>query len=1549
MTKIGILVAGFVPIICIASGSDVTSNIRSIFSEFVSVTCHNADAATYELEIQTDNEILSALNHQQSEMRFYIDSGHNKLTPIRPLWCFEDNSDEDCFIQALCPINLIGNYPTLEQIIHINHIHRNFRITKDTIAVRIIQAARDHIANQTNKNYRKSLSLKASIPAEASEKSTWEDFKNFLDEQLSMLENEADLIDIDNSSADTSIHSRRRLMASEAKIKAAIQDVHFGGGVDSIKPSLQDVKNMVVRNEYLLEKLQKSKRPFLDSTSAKILATGLPLQYDPRYDDRIGMHSMKNCIKPEVILNQGLCGSCFAYAAATEMTYSVCAATGSFFKYRDVLHTLSPKYLFDCWVPWKKNEKPCDGGPLNILKENSPVYLFSDYRDSSRCGDRFMSRRDLSPSTVRKMCTSSSLNQVSNVPCSCEYPNAFESGSKTPVCQEKKLKKLEAGRALSLNEILFETHEDFFLMAKATIYSRGSFRTSIRAPSFFEDLYISDPYLSTGKVFSSRGVHDSRLKEGDHSLHAVVFIGWGYESDGKSSNEYFIIQNSWGLQFGDHGIFKVYAKDRLFTSILESKQIIVSNMDIAKHTQIIKNFIPPKIIRPVTELDIDTHDFYLINSPSAKGIVVGIKGDKVSSFTYDKSPGQNRNIWTTPRLNKFSSVFFNVDGPTQHPVNFIDIFEHLTRAFIHVPMLSLSDLTDLHKSLEKIYLQNKLYKLVSSSAVAFPRSLLCAPTSNLHTEMSTKTILLLRDVCKRLDVIDNLQSGNKHHFVDEVIEDDDKNDADSEGSDDDENELVVQESPFQSVRINPNAIAYISLNLDDTTSSGPDTVVVFTLECQRVSKTGEELPFKPCMVALPQKYATNELYEPLGDLELPGFKGFDKRSIITVRWNYLYFQTEPRSIINVRMVDAEIDDSNLNEADIWNIPVIIPSPRSFVQVRRSLEARVKNSVSVFGMGLLNKPFSLTSVCLTVTPSNPDPHILELCTAFELPTGKDATPIAPKDVSPSYLELSAYIFNLPSGLAFGFGCDAKCYIDPKIDSQFNDEFKRAPALEMPKGMELNGFIPRKSQRIVVEAIVSNYQNDKLKTFTFDFPGFDFSAYDKIKDDLKYSTFYSASLHDICYSKYKDARIFPDFTSVMKAQLTNSVRPICTFFRPSIMTVSPPKRPDTAIVPVRPKTVPTTLESILILNEKFRIDDKLSISPVVKVTRIGLKFTINCGIYATSCQIESCNYKNFNYNELSENFCVVDSKSINSRSFHIKRKALKPSASMPSVLVVRLKMVHPNYPNNVVLRDFRVVDSYGAFQHRNYETNAAIDSSIDMNTACNINIIHFPQPKIQFIFPHKSICQMFGWQSSVTELISLDDFSHLPTKTFPMDVRLSSKEITIIETRLTDGGNPIYLAVISLEVFSNKKLSYWSLLPNFTDYKVFYSVEEASKKFNVDSYFFFNHADNFGDLNQKLVINFSNIKGKPSKIASLPVMYSFNSIGSYEVTRASFELNLAPTTASADDVSKTLDRRRIKPKYKPTFFSNVKDIYRLNFDCNKYSAEAKILKTFCSIYS
>eukprot|EP00388_Colpodella_angusta_P018108 GDKJ01044965.1.p1 GENE.GDKJ01044965.1~~GDKJ01044965.1.p1 ORF type:complete len:1666 (+),score=387.97 GDKJ01044965.1:11-5008(+) len=334
------------------------------------------------------------------------------------------------------------------------------------------------------------------------------------------------------------------------------------------------------------------------------LLNGLPRSYDPRSSERVApFGSFKNCVRPENVLDQGACGSCYAYAAATEMTLSVCSKYSFFFRHDENsgAHTYSPKQVFDCNL--KSVGDPCLGGPPDVMRKDMKLALHSNYLDGRRCG---LNHLYLNLQSCRK----SDLNPPSNKPCEC-VKNAVVDADLKSTCE---FPNQSYGTMKKVYNFSSSDTPSFHTVMKAIIYARGAVRSLLRAPEFFIDAVRKNPEFSLGAVYETKANPSAdALKKGMHARHAVVAVGWGYAKKASAPEAgeqlYWIFQNSWGSSFADGGFYKVFADDTVIVSEVMWNSLYFSEVVLDADEEALLYSSPSNLVpflnlpRPVTKLD----------------------------------------------------------------------------------------------------------------------------------------------------------------------------------------------------------------------------------------------------------------------------------------------------------------------------------------------------------------------------------------------------------------------------------------------------------------------------------------------------------------------------------------------------------------------------------------------------------------------------------------------------------------------------------------------------------------------------------------------------------------------------------------------------------------------------------------------------------------------------------------------------------------------------------------------------------------------------------
>lgn len=216
------------------------------------------------------------------------------------------------------------------------------------------------------------------------------------------------------------------------------------------------------------------------------------------------------------IMNQGSCGSCYAFSGVQVLSSHMCIATNG-----NTNVQLSPQHIVSCGSgsAWT-GSNGCDGGwPV-------AVYNFVKNSGCTSCTSR---------------CTSGCNKYVSG------------DGRTIPSCRTSGTCP-SSSSSLYLYKWGFDQGGYFdpstpISTIQQYILNYGPISAAFMVTQQFYDFFSSNP----SGVFKSScpsSWNDPRSLGG----HAVVIIGWGTASDG---TPYWLLANSWSTSWGDHGVFRM--------------------------------------------------------------------------------------------------------------------------------------------------------------------------------------------------------------------------------------------------------------------------------------------------------------------------------------------------------------------------------------------------------------------------------------------------------------------------------------------------------------------------------------------------------------------------------------------------------------------------------------------------------------------------------------------------------------------------------------------------------------------------------------------------------------------------------------------------------------------------------------------------------------------------------------------------------------------------------------------------------------------------------
>jgi len=226
---------------------------------------------------------------------------------------------------------------------------------------------------------------------------------------------------------------------------------------------------------------------------ATTLAGEIPESYDLRE-----LHPQ--CMR---ILNQGNCGSCWAFSATQALTDRFCIATNGT-SMPDLV--LSPQYQVNC----DTSNSACQGG----LTLGAYKFMQHSGVDTLSCTEYVSGTTGRAGRCVNKCDSDANQFQLS-----------YSSSAYSLV-----------GR--TLNDTITNIQRD--------IMNYGSVSVSFIVYTDFVSFFSKNP----------KGIYKKTPGATARGGHAVKAVGWGV-SDDSTKTPYWIIANSWGEDFGDNGYFKI--------------------------------------------------------------------------------------------------------------------------------------------------------------------------------------------------------------------------------------------------------------------------------------------------------------------------------------------------------------------------------------------------------------------------------------------------------------------------------------------------------------------------------------------------------------------------------------------------------------------------------------------------------------------------------------------------------------------------------------------------------------------------------------------------------------------------------------------------------------------------------------------------------------------------------------------------------------------------------------------------------------------------------
>lgn len=240
-----------------------------------------------------------------------------------------------------------------------------------------------------------------------------------------------------------------------------------------------------------------------------LFINALPTHFDYR-------QKWKECSAP--VVNQKECGACWAIAVASSYTARACMFGNAQERSRFVRWTgtqITPQNMISCAIG-----KGCIGGWPQM------AWQYMKQSGSTTCGQ--LCQKGCQP--FRSVQCSETGDPGQNGCIACQTTNNCMNGG----VYER-----------------FHTHTAFQIPATA-----GSFENNI-----MQEVYAHGPVVATYMVYENfyeffkKDPHGIYTQIGGKATggHAVIIVGWGEENGVK----YWIVQNSWGSNWGSQGFFKI--------------------------------------------------------------------------------------------------------------------------------------------------------------------------------------------------------------------------------------------------------------------------------------------------------------------------------------------------------------------------------------------------------------------------------------------------------------------------------------------------------------------------------------------------------------------------------------------------------------------------------------------------------------------------------------------------------------------------------------------------------------------------------------------------------------------------------------------------------------------------------------------------------------------------------------------------------------------------------------------------------------------------------
>jgi len=257
------------------------------------------------------------------------------------------------------------------------------------------------------------------------------------------------------------------------------------------------------------------------------------------------------------VYSQGMCGSCWAIAAAS------CVSDVFAIQQGIKNPNLSPTYLLSC-----KSQSQCDGGDPGLavedIKKNGIIEegcLEEDWcAPFTGCGGNTAVEFD--PSTINSLIPKCACTQakkkyyVKDSRMLCVFPDLQDFSQE----EREIITEYFRNPSTELADLTALDYKQVQALIKRHIYTKGPVIGGFHVfNNFFRDDFAetNQIYVETQTYRGVPGVDYSDVQKSWAGSHAVVIMGWGREKIQDEDVDYWIVRNSWGVLWGNEGYFKM--------------------------------------------------------------------------------------------------------------------------------------------------------------------------------------------------------------------------------------------------------------------------------------------------------------------------------------------------------------------------------------------------------------------------------------------------------------------------------------------------------------------------------------------------------------------------------------------------------------------------------------------------------------------------------------------------------------------------------------------------------------------------------------------------------------------------------------------------------------------------------------------------------------------------------------------------------------------------------------------------------------------------------